>query len=73
MNRPAAGVITRRPEEPCATIASTVLWELGTGNRPWLPDMPPARPPGGGVTRDFAVEGVWAGDCEAFCGPRRGR
>jgi transposase len=27
----AAGFATRRPEEPCATSASTVLWEPGQG------------------------------------------
>ena len=27
-----------RPEEPYVNGTSTVLWELGAGNRPWLPD-----------------------------------
>ena len=43
------GVTTRRPEEPCANSASTVLWELGAGNRPWLPDSEAA---GGVVAPD---------------------
>ena len=29
----------RRPEEPDVRPTSPVLWELGAGNRPWLPDM----------------------------------
>ena len=40
MIRPALGVITQRPEEPYVNSTSTVLWELGAGNRPWLPDPP---------------------------------
>jgi hypothetical protein len=42
-NRPAAGFATRRPEEPCATSASTVPWELGADNRPWLPNSSDGR------------------------------
>jgi transposase len=34
MNRPAEGFATRRPEEPCANSASTVLWELGRATAP---------------------------------------
>jgi nucleoid-associated protein YgaU len=34
MNRPAAGFTTRRPEEPCANSASTVLWEPGRATAP---------------------------------------
>ena len=34
MNRPAAGFATRRPEEPCANSASTVLWEPGRATAP---------------------------------------
>ena len=32
------GFITHRPEEPYVNGTSTVLWELGASNRPWLPD-----------------------------------
>jgi len=38
VTRPAAGLITRRPEEPYVKSTSTVLWELGAGDGPWLPD-----------------------------------
>ncbi len=34
MKRPAAGFATRRPEEPCANSASTVLWEPGRATAP---------------------------------------
>ena len=34
MNRAAAGFTTRRPEEPCANSASTVLWEPGQATAP---------------------------------------
>ena len=40
-NRPATGVITRRPEEPYTNSVRTVLWEPGAGNCPWLPDSEP--------------------------------
>ena len=33
-NRPAAGVITRRPEEPYTTSVRTVLWEPGRATAP---------------------------------------
>ena len=33
-NRPAAGVITRRPEEPYTTSVRTVLWEPGRATVP---------------------------------------
>src|SRR5450755_4260612 len=33
-NRPAAGVITRRPEEPYTTSVRTVLWEPGRVTAP---------------------------------------
>ena len=33
-NRPTAGFTTRRPEEPCANSASTVLWEPGRATAP---------------------------------------
>ena len=36
-NRPAAGVATRRPEEPYTNSVRTVLWEPGRGNRPGYP------------------------------------
>jgi hypothetical protein len=32
----------RRPEEPDVRSTSPVLWELGEGNLPWLPDVRPA-------------------------------
>jgi len=38
VTRPAVGVITHCPEEPYVNDTSTVLWELGAGNRPWLPE-----------------------------------
>ena len=34
VNRPAAGVTTRRPEEPYVNSTSTVLWELGRVTAP---------------------------------------
>ena len=34
VTRPAAGVITRRPEEPYVKSTSTVLWELGRATAP---------------------------------------
>jgi hypothetical protein len=34
INRPAAGVITRRPEEPYTTSVRTVLWEPGRATAP---------------------------------------
>src|SRR5206468_10193460 len=39
---PAAGFATRCPEEPCATSASTVLWELGRATAP-ATRPPPSR------------------------------
>ena len=53
MNRPAAGFATRRPEEPCANSASTVLWEPGRAPAPATRQRvaaiarASARPPGG--------------------------
>ena len=38
VNRPAMEVTIHRPEEPDVNSTSPVLWELGAGNRPWLPD-----------------------------------
>ena len=42
-NRPAAGVITRRPEEPYTTSVRTVLWEPGRATAPATRVDPRAR------------------------------
>lgn len=49
------GFITHRPEEPYVNGTSTVLWELGASNRPWLPDDAPTDVPAKvGCRRDGA-------------------
>ena len=53
-NRPAAGVITRRPEEPYTTSVRTVLWEPGRATAPATREGP-------GGTRDHHAES-WQGD-----------
>jgi hypothetical protein len=45
-NRPAAGVITRRPEEPYTTSVRTVLWVPGRATAPATRAMVGARSPG---------------------------
>ena len=53
LNRPAAGVTTRRPEEPYTTSVRTVLWEPGRATAPaigrdplWLLGLRPLVRPG---------------------------
>ena len=73
MTRPAAGVITRRPEEPYVNSTSTVLWELGGGNSPRLPDEVAARVVNAVSARLPADKGFRFNQWGREVGPMQGR